>query len=452
MDANQKVKELDNSAVELQLTVPKNSVEQEYQKVVSKYAKTLQIKGFRKGKAPIPVLEKKFGEALLEETMYALIEASVESALEGIEEQYKPLQYSSPKLVDEESLVLEKDKQFSFAVSYDVFPQYEIPEYVGYALTVPKVTIADEQVDEELTKLREQNSMVIEKDGPAAADSIVTVDYCELDAEDKPIEDTAREDYVFTVGTEYNIYKFDDDIIGMKAGDTKIIEKSFDEDYSIKEYAGKSVRISVTVKVVKERDIPELDDEFAQDISEEYETLEDLRKATRGKLEQQLENKLRNTKINALYDALLKKFSIALPQSMIAAELENSWRNFISQSQMQEEYMLQLLEMQGKSRDDLLADWRPQAERSLKIQLMLDKITKAESVEVTDDEVAEHEHLFESIEDERQKDYYRMVWKEDHKMQKTIDILLEKNSFTDGDTVSYKEFMEGPAPSEESGD
>jgi trigger factor len=446
MDTEHKFTDLENSAVELTLTIPKDTVTGEYQKIVNKYAKTLQVKGFRKGKAPIAVIEKKYGSALQEEAMYTMIESTVEKTLENVEDDYKPLQYSTPTLVDEENLKFDSEADFSFSLTYDIYPKFEIPEYTGHEITFPAVTIDDEPIQEELNKLLDQNAVVIEKEGPAEKDSIVTVDYFEMDENDAMLDGTKREDYVFTVGTEYNIYKFDDDIIGMKAGDTKIIEKVFGADSEITEYAGKTVRVSVTLKVVKQRDIPELDDEFAQDVSEDYKTLDDLKQATRKKLEDGLEARIKETKISNLYDKLLENLTISTPESMIKAEQENSWRNFASQSGMNEEQLLQILGMQGQTKENLLAEWKPQAEKSLTIQLMVDKITSNEKVEVADEEVTENAQLFEGIEDARQKEYYQLLWKEDRKMQKTVDILLEKNTFIEGEVTTYTEFMKGKKP------
>lgn len=446
METEQKFTDLDNSAVELTLTIPKDTVADEYKKMVNKHAKTMQLKGFRKGKVPVSVIEKKFGSALREEAMYSMIESSVEKALENADSDYKPLQYSSPTLVGEKELKLDTASDFSFSISYDIFPKFELPEYTGHKIAAPQVTVDDTPLQEELTKLLEQNAMVIEKDGPAEKDSIVTIDYFEMDENDTMIDGTKREDYVFTVGTEYNIYKFDNDIIGMKAGDSKVIEKSFGDDYENSDYAGKTVRINTTVKVVKQRDIPELDDEFAQDVSDDYKTLDDLKQATRKKLEEGLEVRIRENKITNLHDKLLENLTISLPESMINAELENTWRRFASQSGMKEEQFLQILGMQGQNKEALLEEWKPQAEKSLKIQLMVDKIISNEKIEVEDKEVEENAQLFEGIDDVRQKEYYQQMWKEDRKMQKTVDLLLEKNTFTAGENLTYKEFMEGKNP------
>ncbi len=442
METAHEIKELANSAVELILTVPKETVAEEYSKTTAKYAKTLQIKGFRKGKAPISVLEKKFGDALREETMYTMIENGIETILAEIEDDYKPIQFSTPKLLAEEELKLNPEESFTYAVSYDIYPKFEIPGYSGFSIPVPDVEIGDDAVEEKLAALQEQNAVVLEKDIPAAEHLIVTVDYAELDENDNPTEGKEREDFVFTVGSGYNPFKFDDEIVGMKAGETKIIEKTFADDYDIEEYAGKTLRIKVTVKAVKERELPELDDEFAQDVSEEYETLDDLKQATRKKIEESVNAMLREEKIKGLYEKILENLEISIPESMIQSELENSWSKYASQSRMSEEQLNKILELQGKLKNDLLAEWRPETLRSLKIQLLLEKITRIEEVSVSDEETAEDEHFLDTIEDQRQKDYYQMMLHSDKLMQKTIDLLLEKNEFTKGDKTSYKEFIQ----------
>ena len=442
MVADKKIKELEKSAVEMTVTIAQKTVAEEYDKVVKKYSKTLQIKGFRKGKAPAAVLEKKYGEAFQEEAMYNMIEGSVDEALKEIEDQYKPLPYSQPKLVDEENLSCSTDEDFSFAVSYDIYPAFDVPGYTGHSLEVPAASVDDEVLGEELKKLQEQNSMVIEKTGTIEKDDIVTIDYAEVDENGETIEGTEREDFVFTVGTGYNFYKIDDDIIGMAKDEEKVIEKSYGEDHDVEEYAGKTVKVKVTVKAVKVRDLPELDDEFAQDISDEYETLEDLKKATKEKLEKSLEQRVRGLKVEKLYDTLLEGFTVDLPESMIAAELENSWRNFASQSGMAEQQLLDILSYQGKGKADLLEEWRPQARKSILIQMILEKVSEEEKVEVTDEDIAELMPSLDGIENKEQKDYYIYLMKEEKKTQKVVDLLLEKNEFTEGKAVAYTDLMQ----------
>ena len=152
MVAEQKVRELENSAVELSITVPKDVLKNAYTQVVQKYVKSLQIPGFRKGKAPASVLEQKIGPGMREESMYNVIEDAVKEALEKIEDKYKPLPYSTPSIVDEENLPKEIDNDLVFAVSYDVLPLFELPPYTGLSVEVPKEVVSEEVVEKEIDR------------------------------------------------------------------------------------------------------------------------------------------------------------------------------------------------------------------------------------------------------------------------------------------------------------
>lgn len=141
MIANKSIKELDHSAVELTITVKSETIEKEYKSALAKYAKTLQIKGFRKGKAPQSVVEAKLGQAVREESTFNVIEDALKEAIGGVEDKYKPLSYSTPQLLDEENLTpFEAEKDLTFSVKYDVMPNVELPAYKGLKISYPKVT------------------------------------------------------------------------------------------------------------------------------------------------------------------------------------------------------------------------------------------------------------------------------------------------------------------------
>ena len=416
MVAEQKVRELENSAVELSITVPKDVLKNAYTQVVQKYVKSLQIPGFRKGKAPASVLEQKIGPGMREESMYNVIEDAVKEALEKIEDKYKPIPYSTPSIVDEENLPKEIDNDLVFAVSYDVLPLFELPPYTGLSVEVPKVVVSEEVVEKEIDRLRDQNSMVVEKDGAVASGDIVTVDYVELDAEKNEVEGTKREDFIFTVGSGTNFYKIDDDIVGMKKDDAKDIVKTYPEDFEETEYAGKSITLKVKIKQIKFRDVPELDDEFAQDVSEQYKTVEDLRKATKDKLEASLQGHLDEVRLEALMDKILEQTSIAIPASMVEVEVDSSWRRFVSQSGMPENQILKYLEFQGQTKEDFTAQWRDGAERRIRVQLIMDKIKEKEDFKIEESELnSMAEEQLKDITDENTKSYYRAMIEDDMK-------------------------------------
>jgi trigger factor len=377
-----------------------------------------------------------------EESVYTIIDDAVQEALKNVEDKYRPLPYSTPNLVDEENISTDIDKNLEFAVTYDIMPLFELPDYTGLTVEVPKVEISDDTVNKEIEKLRDQNALVIEKDKAVESGDIVTIDYVEIDAEGNEVASTERKDFAFTVGSGTNFYKIDDDIVGMKKDEVKTIGKTFPEDFEYPEYAGKEISLKVELKQVKVRDIPVLDDEFAQDVSEDYKTVKDLVKATKEKLENSLESHLKETKLNALLDTILEKVTIAVPQSMIEMEVDSSWRRFVSQSGMSEDQILKFLEFQGQTKDDFTATWREPAEKSIRVQLVMEKIKEKENFTIDEKELeSELETQLQGVTDENTKSYYKALIEDDMKIKKAGDFLLENNTLKDGKALSYDEFM-----------
>ncbi|MDD3057634.1 MAG: trigger factor [Sphaerochaeta sp.] len=443
MIADKSIKELENSSVALTVTVTADTIENDYKAALQKYASTIQLKGFRKGKAPISVLEGKFGKAIREESTFNTIEEALKEVLEGVEEKYKPLSFSTPELQDEETLLpFKANSDVTFTVKYDVMPTFEMPAYKGLSVSYPKVQVSDEAVNAEVDKLREQNAMVIDKNDAAAMGDIVTVSYVELDAENNEVPGTERKEFVFTLGSTYNFYQIDSDIVGMKSGEEKTFSKTYAEDSTVEGYAGKTITLKVNVESVKFRDVPVLDDEFAQDVKEEYKTVADLLKATREKLEKALEAKLEQAKLNALSDELLKGTTIAVPASMIDLEIEQSWNRYVKQTGLTEEQILQFLQFQQKTKEDVVAPWREAAEKSLRIQLIMEKIKETEKFPLDEEELNKvlAEQL-KDITDESQRDYYKTMIEDDMRFQKIAPFLQENNTFTEGEEVAYDVFM-----------
>lgn len=386
MIASKSIEILENSAVKLTVSVQKEESKKEYDELLKKYSKTVQVKGFRKGKVPGSVLEHKFGDGIREEASMNIIENALKVVFKEIEQ--KPLHYVTPTLENEE-LTLDLDKDFTFTVTYDTFPDVKPGEYKGVEVEEPSVTIGKKEIDRELKVIQDQNAVVIEKkEGGVEKDDIVTINYVEMDGDEEK-EDTRREDFVFTVGSGYNLYNLDEDIIGMRKDEEKIIEKDFPEDYSHKELAGQKINLKVKVSAIKVKELPELDDELAQDVNEKFETLKNLKDDIKTKLKETADRRIREDKIEFLLTKILENSTINPPVSMVKAELENSWHNFVAESRMGEEGVMKILAMQGKTKDDLFEEWKLSSEKSLKTHLLLDKLVKNEKVEVTDEEIDE---------------------------------------------------------------
>ncbi len=448
MVANKKIERLEHSAAKLTVTVSKDDVKKSYDELLAEYSKTVRIDGFRQGKVPAAVLERKFGDGLRVETMGRVMDKAVQEALEGAEDQ--PIVYSQPSLESEPDFALDKD--FTFTVVYDTYPEVKIGDTKGIEFEVPVCEIGKDDEQRELEAVRERNAIVVDKDEGAAAakGDIVTVDYRELDAAGAAVQGTERQDFVFEIGSGYNIYKFDDDVIGLKKGEEKVIDKTFPADFEYKELAGVSKKIAVKVTQIKVKKLPALDDELAQDVSEKFKTLDDLRADLRKQLEKQLEAKLRQEREKGLIDGLLSRAEIDLPVSMIEAELEMRRRNLMQQMGISDmDKLNRLLSMSGKTVEDLYKDWRPVSERSIKVRLVIDKLVKDGGYEATDADMdaeyakmaSESSMSVEEIKAEYKRremvEYLRDRIKED----KLIEALIADAKVKKGKKVAFVDMM-----------
>ena len=386
MVSEKKVELLEESAVKLTLTIEKDAVKKEYDGLVSKYCKTVHMKGFRKGKVPASVLIQKFGESIQAEATMNIMDEGLKEAIEDVEN--KPLPYGTPE-VDGDPMI-DPEKDFTFTVTYDTFPEVKIENYKGLEIEEPVCSVTAKDITRELETIQDQNSMVVEKsEGKVEDGNIVNINYHELDEEGNPVEDTKREDFVFTVGTGYNLYKLDDDVKGMKSGEEKVIEKTFPEDFENKDLAGSAKKLSVKVNSIKVKDLPAIDDELAQDVDDKFETLDDLKKSIKEKLNKQKDDRIEQMMKDALVDKIMEKTEIAVPKSMIQAELDSNWQNFVMQSRMPEEQLLEILKIQEKTKEDLLEEWKENALKSIKSYLIINKLQEEEKIEVSEEEIEE---------------------------------------------------------------
>ena len=452
MNTTKKIEKLENSAVKLTVTVPQKEVQDNYNQIVNKYAKTIQIPGFRKGKAPVAVLERKFGEALKADIASDIIEKALEEVFSDIDkndEANRPLPYAQPKM--DEAPKLDINSDFSFSLTYDVMPQVDVKHIESVTIKEPQVKIGEAELKEELEAIRERNAVVIDKkDTEAAAKGdIATVDYWEIDDDGKEADKSKREDFTFTIGSGQNIYQFDDDIIGMKKGETKTLTKSWDKEYEDKELAGKTKKIGVTLKTLKLRKLPDLDDELAQDVNEKYKTLADMKADITKNLEAALTNRLREIKANALLEQLVEKNPITLPKSMLDAEIDARWRMTAQRFQTSPEQLEKLVASSGQTKEEMLKQWAGDSEKMLKSRLIVENLLKARNIAVTPEEVeAEYAKIADGagISLEEVKKHYADASKkeyliDDMKEQKLYAQLFEQVKITKGDKTTFADLF-----------
>jgi len=433
---------LEKSSLKLSITVAKDDVRMEYNDLLSNYAKSIQIPGFRKGKVPNEVLIRKFGDALKDEARGKIIEKSIESIFgdEAFPRESKPLPYSTPRLENEPKLDLESDLQFSFV--YDVLPEVKVGKWQGLEAEIPDVSIGDEDIARELEGIRERNSIVLDKNEGenAAKGDVVTVNYCELGDSGEALAGTEREDFSFTLGSGHNTYKFDDEIIGMKKGETKAFSKSYpnaDNDY--KESAKK---LKVTITALKEKKLPDLDDDLAQDVDEKFQTLEDLKNDIHQRLNKDLERKLREIKLSKLLERIMENTPVEIPESMLRMELDSRWRNLARQFNTDTGGLYKTM---GEKAESIIEGWKPVAIKALHSRLIVETLIEDLKLEASEEDVekdiekiaAESETELEEVKKYYEDGQMREYLKEDIKEQKLLDLLFEKNTIKTGIKANY---------------
>lgn len=452
MKVTKEISKLENSAVKLTATIAKEDVVSGYNKNISKYAKNVQLPGFRKGHVPVKVLEQKYGDSLKQEVLADLIDESLNQIFaEEESKDIRPLPYTQPRLDGDKLPEFSTDKDLTFSVVYDVFPSVEVKDFSKIEVKEPQVEIGEKELNEELKAIQERNAVVIDKkEGePVEKDNIVTIDYKELDDSGTAIPGSEREGFVFTVGTGENIYKIDDEIVGMKKDETKEISKTYDAKEENKDLAGKTKKISVTVKAIKLRNLPALDDELAQDVSEKYKTLDDLKKDISKGLESAKNRKIAELKSQSLLEQLIEKNPIVLPKSMIQAEMESRWRMMAQQFQTTPEQLEKMISASGQSKENMLTQWTGDAEKMLKSRLIVDALIREKNIAVTPEEVEAEfakiadesgstiEEVKEHYEDARAKEYIIDEIKEN----KLYDELYKQVKVSKGDKVKFADLF-----------
>lgn len=442
MKVTKEIKKLENSAVELTATISKEDVKAGYDEQLKNIAKNIQLPGFRKGHVPFKTIESKYGEALKAEIAGDLIDKALNELMNQEENfEIRPLPYSQPMLDKMPEFDLEKD--LTFTVKYDVFPAVEVKNFDGITIKEPQVEIGKKEIEEELKAIQDRNATVLDKkDGDKVAkDDIVTINYKELNDDDSTVAGSEREGFVFTVGTGENIYKIDDEITGMAKNETKVINKEID---------GAKKKISVTVTAVKVRQLPALDDDLAQDVSDKFKTLDDLKADISKNLENAKNRKLAEIKSQDLLNQLVEKNPVELPASMLKAELSSRFEMMAQQFQTTPEQLEKMIEKSGQTKEAMLKEWTGDSEKMLKSRLIVDTLIREKNISVTPEEIeAEYAKLAEDYgmaveevkkqySDARSKEYLMDEVKE----RKLFEELYKQVKVTKGDKKSFADLFQ----------
>ena len=378
MILNSNVKLISDSKVEVIIKIPKEFIKDKYNEILKDYSLRIKIKGFRTGKVPFDIIEGKYSDNIKALTMEKIIHQSLEEFFKIA--LYKPLSYAVPKILDER-LEIDFSQDFEFTFVYETYPEFKLPDISDFEVEVPEVLVSDSDVEEELKLLQLENSVVIDDNSSEVkSGSIVKVDFVELDDSFSEILTTKRQDFVFTVGEYNNYYGIDEDILGMKKDEGRVVEKNYDSDYKFGELANSFKRLKVIVKDIKRRDIPELNDNFAQDIRDSFKTLNELKEHVKDNMFRLVKEKIESLKLSKLLSYIVDQINIEVPPTMFEAEFKQALNGVLKKNKINTE-QLNNFSSGLRSANDVLKDT---VLRQLKSKLVFQKMVDNDSMEITD--------------------------------------------------------------------
>ncbi len=375
--------QLENSIVQLEIKVSADEFEKAVQKAYLKNVKNINIPGFRKGKAPRKLIEKTYGEGVFfEDAADDLLQETYPAALE--QEGVEPV--ARPEIEVKE---IGYGKDFVYIAKVTVKPEIKLGKYKGLKVTKIEYAVTDEEIDKEIDNMKERAARFVDVTDRAVEKGDVAVIDFEGSVDGVPFEGGAAQNHNLTIGSGQFIPGFEDQIIGHNTGDEFDVNVTFPEEYHAEELKGKAAVFKVKINAVKSKEYPELDDEFAKDVSE-FDTLEELKNATKEKLVENAQKRAQRDQEEVIIDEVLKKVKVEIPQAMIDNQLEDyvNETRYRLQAQMPGITFEQYLEYTGSSIDDFKEQSKERAEKDVKISLAFEAIAKAEEITVSDEDVA----------------------------------------------------------------
>ena len=376
------VEKLEKNMAKLTIELPAQDLENAMQKAYLKAKNRITIPGFRKGKAPRKMIEHMYGKGVfLEDAANALIPEHYSKALEECELEI----VSQPEI---DVTQAEPGKAFIFTAEVAVKPEVTLGEYKGLEVPKSEIEVTDEEVAAELKKEQEKNSRTITvEDRGAENGDIVTIDF-EGFIDGTAFEGGKGTDYPLTLGSGSFIPGFEDQLIGAKAEDHVEVNVTFPEEYQAAELAGKAAVFQCDVKKVETKELPELDDDFAQDVSE-FDTLAEYKDDIKKNLTEKKEKEARTAKENAAVDKAIENAQMEIPDAMINTQISQMLDDFSRRMQAQGLTMEQYFQFTGMTADKMREEMKPQALKRIQTRLVLEKIAETENIQPTDDEVNE---------------------------------------------------------------
>jgi trigger factor len=373
------VEKLEKNMAKLTIEASAEDLEKAIEKAYQKQKKQISIPGFRKGKVPRQMVEKMYGKAVFyEDAANELIPDAYEKALEECEEDI----VSSPKI---EVTQIEAGKPFVFTATVALKPEVKLGKYKGVKVDKIDVEVTDADVDAEINKEREKNARNITVEDRAVKDGDITTLDFEGFVDGVAFDGGKGENYPLTIGSGAFIPGFEEQLVGAEIGKEVEVKVTFPEDYQAENLKGKDAVFKCTVKEIKEKQLPELDDEFAGEISE-FDTLAEYKEDVKKTLTEKKQKDAKNAKENAAVDAAVAVCEMEIPEAMLETQQKQMLDEFAQRISMQGLTMEQYFQFTGSSYQQMFEQVKPQAEERIKARLVLEAIAKAENLEATEEE------------------------------------------------------------------
>ena len=376
------VEKMEKNMAKLTIEVAAEDLEKAMQNAYQKAKGRISIPGFRKGKAPRKMIEQMYGKGVfLEDAVNALIPEHYSKALAECE-----LEIVSQPTID--ITQAEPGKALIFTAEVATKPEVTLGDYKGVEVPKTEINVTDEDVDAEIKKEQEKNSRTINvEDRGAQLQDVVTIDF-EGSVDGVPFDGGQATEYPLTLGSNTFIPGFEDQLVGAKVGDDVDVKVTFPEEYQAKELAGKEAIFKCAVKKIEAKELPELDDDFAKDVSE-FDTLAEYKEHVKTNLVERKENEAKRAKEDAAVDKAIENAQMDIPEAMLMTQCRQMLDDFSRRMQSQGLSMDQYFQFTGMTAEKMMEDMKPQALKRIQTRLVLEKVAEAENIQPTEEEVNE---------------------------------------------------------------
>ena len=417
------VEKLDGNMAKLTIEVAAEELDKAMEVAYQKNKNKINIQGFRKGKAPRKMIEQMYGKGVfLEDAANDLISESYEKALDECTEDI----VSSPRI---DVIQLESGKPFIYTAEVALKPEVTLGKYKGVKIDKVDIDVTEEEIAADIAKERDNAARIIPVTDRAVKDGDMTVIDFEGFVDGVAFEGGKGEDYPLKLGSGNFIPGFEEEIVGHKVGEDFDVNVTFPTEYHAKELAGKPAVFKTTILKIKHIELPELDDDFAKDVSE-FDTMDEYRADVKAKIAKRHETEADNRFESAILDTLIEKLEADIPEAMFVAETENFVRDYDNRLRMQGLDLKTYFQYTGMTLEQLRESLRPQAEKQVKLRLALEKIAKTEKLKATKTEInAEYKRIADEYQMEVEKVRELIPEEsiaEDMKVKKAVDLVKEK--------------------------